>query len=98
MSASHFGLIALLSLLAFSVRLAGLFAGRAIGESRLAFLLDELPGLIIVALVAASMATEPGIYWIAGGIALLTAWKTRNIIATMGAGMTAHAAITFMGA
>ena len=52
MSASHWAVVSLLVVAAFAIRVAGLIAGERIRVSRQAWVLDELPGLIVVSLVA----------------------------------------------
>ncbi len=94
MSYSHWMLIALLALAAATIRIVGLLAGSAIRRSRYAPILDDLPGAIIVSLVAASLADQPGPGWLAAAIALATAWFTRNVIATMVVGVASFAALT----
>jgi len=50
-------LIAVPAVAAFSIRVLGLIAGDAIKSSKYAWILDELPGLIVVSLVASSLST-----------------------------------------
>ena len=97
MSESHWGLIALLAAAAFAVRLTGLIAGNAIRTSRLAPMLDDLPGLIVVSLVAASLAGQPPATWLAGAAALGVAWKTGNMVATMLIGVAIFAGLSLAG-
>lgn len=97
MTASHWVLIGILAVAAFAIRLTGLIAGNAIRRSRLAPLLDDLPGLIVVSLVAASLAGQPALTWIAGTAALATAWKTNNVVATMLAGVAVFAGLSMTG-
>lgn len=97
MTDSHWGLIGILAVAAFAIRLTGLIAGNAIRRSRLAPLLDDLPGLIVVSLVAASLAGQPVTTCIAGAAALGTAWRTNNVVATMLVGVAAFAGLSLMG-
>lgn len=97
MTESHWSLIALLAAAAFAIRLTGLIAGNAIRTSRLAPLLDDLPGLIVVSLVAASLAGQPAVTWLAGAAALGIAWKTNNVVATMLIGVAVFAGLSVTG-
>ncbi|WP_295808923.1 AzlD domain-containing protein [uncultured Nitratireductor sp.] len=90
MSFSHWMLILVLALAAFAIRVLGLIAGDAIRSSRFAWVLDDLPGLIIVSLVASSLAGETIGTWLAAAIALLIAHVTRSVILTMCAGVAAY--------
>ncbi|MCF6293046.1 MAG: AzlD domain-containing protein [Robiginitomaculum sp.] len=92
MTSSYWIFIGVLAIAAFSIRVTGLIAGNAIRKSRLAPLLNDLPGLIIVSLVAASMAGQPVMTWVAATVALGIAWKTNNVIVTMIVGV-----VTFAG-
>ncbi len=93
----HWLLIGILAAAAFTIRLTGLIAGNAIRRSRLAPLLDDLPGLIIVALVAASLAGQPVLTWLAAAAALAAAWKTNNVVATMLVGVAVFAGLSMTG-
>lgn len=97
MTGSHWAVIGILALAAFSIRVIGLIAGGRIRASHHAWVLDELPGLIIICLVAASLADQPLQTWIAAGAALGTAILTNHVIATMGAGVLAYAGLTLIG-
>ncbi|MBL4627194.1 MAG: AzlD domain-containing protein [Roseicyclus sp.] len=97
MTTSHWALIAILAIAAFSIRLVGLIAGDVIRKSRLAPLLDDLPGVIIVSLVASSLAGQPVLTWCAAGAALVTAWLTNNVILTMLVGVAVFAGATLIG-
>ena len=74
-----------------------LIAGDAIRKSRLAPLLDDLPGVILVSLVASSLAGQPLLIWGAAAAALATAWLTSNVILTMIVGAAVVAGITLPG-
>lgn len=90
-------LIAALALAAFSIRVLGLIAGDAIKESRFAWVLDELPGLIVISLVASSLAGQSIGTWLAAGVALLIAYLTNHVIWTMCGGGAAYALLISLG-
>ena len=96
MTGDHWSLIAILAVAAFSIRVLGLVAGDRIAASRYAWVLDQLPGLIIVSLVASSLAGQPTPTWIAAIVALCTAVLTNHVIATMVVGVAAFAGLTFL--
>lgn len=96
MSGAHWAVIALLALAAFLIRVAGLIAGDRIRTSRHAWMLDDLPGLIVVSLVASSLIGQPLITWIAAGAALGIAILTNHVIATMALGVLAFAGLTWL--
>lgn len=98
MSLAHWTLILVLAVAAFSVRVLGLLAGDRIKASRHGWVLDDVPGLIVVSLVAASLAGEPPLTWTAASIALGVALLTNHVIATMCIGVFAFAALTMLGA
>ncbi|QIE45426.1 branched-chain amino acid transporter [Pseudohalocynthiibacter aestuariivivens] len=88
MTSSQWTLIALLAAASYGVRLAGLFGGRALAANpRLKPLLHDLPGCLIVGLVAASLADASLLYWAAAAVALSTAILTGNLVITMLIGM-----------
>lgn len=89
MTAPYWTLILVLAGAAFSIRVIGLLAGDAIKTSRMAWVLDDVPGLIVVSLVAASLAGQPLGTWLAAGVALAVACVSNHVIATMGAGVVA---------
>lgn len=97
MTAPYWTLILVLAVAAFSIRAIGLFAGDKARASRHAWLLDELPGLIVVSLVASSLATQPFQTWIAAGIAVCVARISNNVIATMCVGVLIYAGLGFYG-
>ncbi|MFT6674384.1 MAG: branched-subunit amino acid transport protein [Sulfitobacter sp.] len=97
MNGSFWLLIGILAVAAFGIRLLGLCAGDAIRGSRFAWVLDELPGLIVVALVAASLAGQPLVTWLAAAAALLAAYVTNHVIATMCIGFAAYAGLGLLG-
>ncbi len=90
-------LIGVLAIAAFSIRVLGLFAGDAIKSSRYAWILDDLPGLIVVSLVASSLAGQSVGTWIAAGIALLVAYMTNHVILTMCIGVAAYGGLIVIG-
>ena len=90
-------LIIVLAVAAFSIRVLGLFAGDAIKSSRYAWILDDLPGLIVVSLVASSLAGQSVGTWIAAGIALLVAYRTNHVILTMCIGVAAYGGLVWLG-
>ena len=96
MSGDHWVVIAILAVAAFSIRVLGMVAGGRIRASRYAWALDELPGLIVVSLVASSLAGQPIQTWFAAVIALCVAILTNHVIATMIVSVAAFAAITFL--
>lgn len=97
MSLSFWMLIAVLAVAAFSIRVLGLFAGDSIRASRLSWVLDDLPGLIIVSLVAASLADQSIGTWIAAAAALAAAYATNHVILTMCVGVAAYAGLVWVG-
>ncbi len=87
MTAAHWSLIAGLAAGTYAIRLLGFAAGRRIAASpRLRALLADLPGCLVVALVAASMRGAGPLEWAAAAVALLVAVGTRSVPATMLAG------------
>ena len=90
-------LIAVLAVAAFSIRVLGLIAGDAIRSSRHSWVLDDLPGLIVVSLVASSLAGQSVGTWIAAGIALLVAYMTNHVILTMCIGVAAFGGLVWFG-
>lgn len=90
-------LIVVLAIAAFSIRVLGLIAGDAIKSSRVSWMLDDLPGLIIVSLVASSLAGQSIGTWIAAAIALSVAYVTNNVILTMCVGVIAYGGLVWFG-
>lgn len=97
MNGTYWAVIMLLAVAAFSIRVAGLLAGGRIRASRHAWILDELPGLIVVSLVASALADQSLQTWIAAGVALGTAVMTNHVIATMAVGVAAFAGLAWLG-
>lgn len=93
MTGAHWAVIGILAIAAFSIRVVGLIAGGRIRASRHAWVLDELPGLIVVCLVASSLSGQPVHTWIAAGAALGAAILTNHVIATMIVGVTIYAGL-----
>ena len=94
MTSTHWIFILVLALAAYAIRLVGLFAGEAIRRSRFAPVLDQLPGLIVVSLVGASLAGQTAAGWVAAACALIAAIRTGNVILTMAVGVAAFALLT----
>lgn len=90
-------LIVVLAVAAFSIRLLGLFAGDAIKSSRFAWMLDDLPGLIIVSLVASSLAEQSIGTWIAAAAALAVAYFSNHVILTMCVGVVVYGSLVWLG-
>lgn len=98
MTLDHWLLIGLLAIGAYGLRLAGLFGGQAILQNaRLKTLLDDLPGCLIVALVATSLADASPLTWIAAAFALLVAILSNNVVITMALGFAAMFAMRYFG-
>ena len=89
MSTSHWLLIAGLAIATFGTRFLGMLVGQRVRHSRFAPLLDDLPGLIVVALIATSLATAGPIAWIAATVATAAAWVSGSMPVTMIAGLAA---------
>ncbi|MEO0487744.1 MAG: AzlD domain-containing protein [Pseudomonadota bacterium] len=97
MTPDHWTLIALLSASTIALRVLGYVAGGAfMANPRLKRALDVFPGCLVTALVASALAQGGIPHYTAAGIALLTAISTRNIIATMAAGMAAFALTSYL--
>lgn len=93
MTGPYWTLLLILAVAAFGIRVTGLIAGTKIRASRHAWILDDLPGLIVVSLVAASLAGQPVQMWVAASIALAAAVVTNHVIATMCIGVAAYAGL-----
>lgn len=96
MNGPYWTLIFVLALVTFSIRVAGLLVGDRMKASRHAWILDDLPGLIVVSLVATSLAGQPVETWVAAMIALGIAIATNHVIATMCAGVAIYAAFNLI--
>ena len=90
-------LIIVLAVAAFSIRVLGLLAGDAIKSSRHSWVLDELPGLIVVSLVASSLAGQSVGTWLAAAVALVVAYATNHVIFTMVFGVAIYAGLVGLG-
>lgn len=97
MTSSLWMLILVLAIAALSIRVLGLFAGDAIKASRMAWVLEALPGLIVVSLVAASLAGQSIGTWIAAAAALGVAYVSNHVILTMCIGVAAYAGLQWIG-
>lgn len=81
---------------AYGIRLSGLLIGDVLAASpKLKSILDTLPGCLIVALVASSLADQPPAIWGAALIALIVAVWSNNVPITMLIGFVAAALLTF---
>ncbi|MAL80243.1 MAG: branched-chain amino acid transporter [Sneathiella sp.] len=98
MSPDHWLLILCLAVGAYGLRLAGLIGGQAIiRNARLKTLLDDLPGCLIVALVAASLANSDLTVWLAALFALAVAILSNNVVITMALGFAAMFGLQYFG-
>ncbi|GHB39580.1 hypothetical protein GCM10007094_31330 [Pseudovibrio japonicus] len=97
MSFPFWMLIVVLAVAAFSIRVLGLFAGDTIRSSRFSWVLDELPGLIVVSLVASSLAGQSIGVWLAASAALVTAYFANHVILTMCVGVAAYGGLVWVG-
>lgn len=80
-------LIAILAFGAYSIRLIGLVGGQLFSENaRLRKFLDDLPGCLIVALIASSLSEADVLTWTAASIAFIVAIISNNVVTTMGLG------------
>ncbi|MCF7728127.1 AzlD domain-containing protein [Sulfitobacter sp. M22] len=82
MTGTQWTLISALAVGTYAIRYIGLLAGDAI-ERRPALraVLRDLPGCLVVALVASSLAGEEPVVWLAAAIALGVASWTNHVIA-----------------
>ena len=72
---------------AYAIRFMGLIGGQLVSENAgLNKLLSNLPGCLIVALIAASLAEADLLIWAAAAIAFVVALISNNVVATMGLG------------
>jgi len=90
-------LIVVLAVAAFSIRVLGLIAGDAIKSSRYSWILYDLPGLIVVSLVASSLAGQSIGTWLAAAVAIFVAYMTNHVIWTMCIGVAAFAILNWIG-
>ncbi len=84
MTATEWILIFALAASTYSVRLIGLFAGQSITQNpRLKKILEDLPGCLLIALIATSLANANLIVWIAALISTAVAMFSNHVILTM---------------
>lgn len=91
MDAATVTLIGGLAVATFGVRALGLITGNFFQESRFAWILRDLPGILIASLVASSLANMTFEGWIAAAIALGIAAYSNHVILTMVGGVAAYA-------
>lgn len=91
MGSSMIMLIGGLAIATFAVRALGLITGNFFQESRFSWVLRDLPGILIVSLVASSLANLTIEGWIAACIALGIALYSNHVILTMIGGVAAYA-------
>ena len=94
MTTAQWLLIGLLAAGTFAIRLTGLLVGDAV-ERRPALraVLRDLPGCLVVALVASSLASASPQAWIAAAVALSVAAWSNHVILTMVIGVGAFISI-----
>ncbi|MDW3222930.1 MAG: AzlD domain-containing protein [Paracoccaceae bacterium] len=97
MSFPFWMLIVVLASAAFSIRVLGLYAGDALKSSRFTWVLDDLPGLIVVSLVASSLAGQSTGAWMAGAVALAVAYASNHVILTMCVGVAVYGGLIWSG-
>lgn len=86
-------LIVGLAVATYAIRALGLVTGNFFQQSRFAWVLQELPGILIVALVASSLATMSPTGWIAAAVALGIAIYSNHVVLTMIGGVAAFALV-----
>ena len=89
MTSAHLYLIGFLAIATITVRVSGLVAGQRIRRSKHSWVLRELPGLILVSLVAVSLANESVAGWISAVAALAATYFTNNVVMAMLLGVLA---------
>lgn len=90
MTSEQWLLIIILGLGAYGIRFLGLIGGNAINANpKFKRILDNLPGCLVVALVASSLADAEPITWLAATIALAAAIITNHVVLTMLIGFAA---------
>ncbi|MBL4767183.1 MAG: AzlD domain-containing protein [Rhodobacteraceae bacterium] len=98
MTPNQWMLILFLGLAAYGIRLFGLLGGQAIrNNARLRPVLEDLPGCLVVGLIAASLANQPVTTWIAAAIAVLVAIWSNNVVVTMMIGFMAILGLRYLG-
>ena len=92
MTNHQWSLIVLLAVFSYGIRFIGLIAGDWIcHQPRLKRILGDLPGCLIIALVAASLSHAETVAWIAAAIALAAARSGGNVLVVMIVGTGAYA-------
>ena len=90
-------LIASLALGAYSIRFLGLVSGQLINENKkLNRILNELPGCLIIALIASSLSDANIHTLIAAAIACLIAIISNNVVITMFLGLASYIGLQFI--
>ncbi len=94
MTHTQWALIVALAIGTYAIRYIGLLAGDAI-ERRPALraILRDLPGCLVVALVASSLAGESLVVWLAAVVALGVATWTNHVVTTMLVGILTYGAL-----
>ena len=94
MTGAQWTLVIALAIGTYAIRYIGLLAGNAIERyPRLQGMLQDLPGCLVVALAASSLAGKEPIVWLAAALSLAVAAWTNHVIATMVVGTLAFAAL-----
>jgi uncharacterized membrane protein len=94
MTGGQWTLIIALAIGTYAIRYIGLLAGNAIERyPSLRAMLQDLPGCLVAALVASSLAGKEPVVWLAAAVALAVAAWTNHVIATMVVGTLAFAAL-----
>ncbi|MGX0978452.1 putative membrane protein [Roseovarius sp. MBR-51] len=84
-------LIGGLAVATFAIRSLGLVTGNFFQASRFAWVLQDLPGILIVALVSSSLANMSLAGWLAAAAALGVAILSNHVILTMMGGVATFA-------
>lgn len=85
-------LIMLLAMCSYGIRFVGLIAGDWIyHQPRLRKILDDLPGCLVIALVAASLSHQETAAWIAAVVAFTVARFRGNVVVVMIVGTAVYA-------
>lgn len=88
------GVVLVLALASYATKIGGFWLLGAVSvpdrvESGLGF----LPGAVVVAFVAPALARGGPAEWAAGGVTVLVAWKTDNLVLSLAAGVLAVVAL-----
>jgi uncharacterized membrane protein len=87
MTSGQWLLILVLAVGAYAVRLSGLISGQTLSRSpKLRAVLSDIPGCLLVALIASTLFTSASPEWIAAGVAIIVAILSNTILTTMIAG------------